>query len=179
MARKAQFHSLLPVSQCALGAMLGGIGLWQRSAILSRPFTEGQTLWDTTARYHVWPWPFKFAVITNMPAFLCWALVSWPISERWPNTPEGVFIAPSLLFAAVLWYAVGRWLDQQLGAVQQPAIQPKRIWVLLLVFTLSSAAGASIPLTTAYLVWGVFLWLVVGGGILTRRMTQNRPSRSQ
>jgi hypothetical protein len=78
MARKNQFRVLLPLAQCPLAAFFGGLGLWQRAAILSRPgFGEGSTLWDTTARYHVWPWPFKFAVVTNTPAFLTWALVGW------------------------------------------------------------------------------------------------------
>lgn len=28
----------------------------------------------------------------------------------WPRIPEAVALAPSLLFVAILWYAVGRWL---------------------------------------------------------------------
>jgi hypothetical protein len=77
MTAVVKFRRLLPVVQCGLAALFGGWGLWERSAILNRVFTaDGQTRWDTTAQFHVWPWPFKFAVVTNTPAFLCWALAS-------------------------------------------------------------------------------------------------------
>src|SRR5712692_164328 len=109
MPRNRQFRVLLPVAQCALAALFGGAGLWQRFAILSRPFLEGQTLWDTTARYHVWPWAYKFAAILNMPAFLAYALL-------WVGFPEAVALAPSLLLVALLWYRVGCRLDRQCGA---------------------------------------------------------------
>src|SRR5262249_34884148 len=123
-------------------------------------------LWDTTARYHVWPWPWKFAVVTNTPAFLTWALISWPASDRWPTIPEAAMAAPSLLFAAILWYAVGSWFDQRWGAPEQPATRLKLPWILLLLFTLMCvcAVGASIHSTTAYLLWGVTVWLFAGLG---------------
>src|SRR5262249_32255987 len=135
MTVAVKFRRLLPVVQCVFAALLGGWGLWERAEILSRVFTaDGQTLWETTARFHVWPWPFKFAVVTNTPAFLCWALVSWPLADRWPKAPEAAMAAPSLLLVAVLWYAVGSWIDRQWGS------GTRAVWGSLLGFTLICAA---------------------------------------
>jgi hypothetical protein len=170
MASGLRFRVILPVAESAVAALFGGIGLWQRDAILSHPwFGEGQTLWDSTARFHVWPWPFKFAVVTNTPAVLSWVLVGVPIGARWPSTPEAVSFAPSLLFAALLWYAVGRWLDRQWDTSRRPATLSKWPWFLLLLFTVICAAGASIPSTTAYMIWGVVVWLVIGVGMVLAR----------
>src|SRR5260370_2424836 len=78
MDRQSSLRNLLPAVQSAIAVLFGGTGLWQRSAILSRPwFSEGQTMWDTTARFRVWPWPYKFAVVSNFPAFMAGALLSW------------------------------------------------------------------------------------------------------
>ena len=151
-----QFRVLLPIVQCPIAALFGGVGLWQRSAILNRPIFGDQTLWDSTARFHVWPWPFKFAVVLNAPAFLCWGLVGWPIGDRWPKAPEVAMAAPTLLFVALLWWAVGRWIDRHWTASNRV------IWGSLLGFTLICAAGASVPSTTFYLEWGVLVWIVVG-----------------
>lgn len=177
-----RFRVLLPLVQCPLAVLFGGVGLWQRSAILSRPFFDG-ALWDTTARYHVWPWPFKLAVVMNTPAFLCWALVSGPLSQRWPMAPEAAMAAPSLLFVALLWFAVGRWIDRHWSWVERSAT--RWVWGFLLGFTLLSAAGASVASTTFYLLWGVCLWLVAGCAItfwsLHRRLSLRAASgeRSQ
>ena len=152
-----KFQRLLPVLQCGFAALFGGWGLRERSAILSRVFTaDGQTLWDTTARFHVWPWPFKFAVVTNAPAFLCWALVSWPLGEELPKAPEVAIAAPSLFFVALLWLAVGRWIDRYWAS------GTRVVWGSLFGFTVICAAGASVPSTTFYLLWGVLVWIVVG-----------------
>ena len=150
-----RFRLLLPIVQCPLAALFGGVGLWQRSAILNRPLFDGR-LWDSTARFHVWPWPFKFAVVSNAPAFLGWALIGWPIGERWPKAPEAAMAAPTLLFVALLWWAVGRWIDRHWTE------STRVIWGSLLGFTLICAAGASVPSTTFYIEWGVLVWILVG-----------------
>ena len=54
MTVAVKFRPLFPVVQSGLAALFGGWGLWERSAILNRVFTvDGQSLWDTTARFHV------------------------------------------------------------------------------------------------------------------------------
>jgi hypothetical protein len=70
MTQRIQFRKVLPIFQTALAAILGGWGLWLRNSILNLSFFGDDTLWNSTARFHVWPWPFKFAVVLNMPAFL-------------------------------------------------------------------------------------------------------------
>src|SRR5262245_50985336 len=101
------FRTILPFVQFVLTALFGGVGLWQRTATLSRPFFEGQTLWDSTARFHVWPWPLKFAVVSNMPAFLAGSLFSWPFAAMWPKLSELVELGASLLFVVILWRWIG------------------------------------------------------------------------
>jgi hypothetical protein len=113
-----RFRTILPFVHCGSAALFGGWGLWQRSAILSRPFLEGQTLGDSTARFHVWPWPYKFAVVANLPAFLAGLMSAWPVSSMWPKLPESAQLVPSLLCAVILWRWVGsrldrRWRDRQ------------------------------------------------------------------
>jgi hypothetical protein len=155
MPQKLRFRRILPVAQFGLAALFGGLGLWQRFAILSRPFGEGQTVGDTTAQFHIWPWPFRFAVITNMPAFLAWALLGWPIGERWPTIPEAAMFAPMLLFVAMLWYWVGSRLDRRWYLVD------KTPWIALLAFTVVSLAGAFLRIGyTDYLPYGFVLWAI-------------------
>ncbi len=164
-----QFRVLLPLVQCPLAALFGGVGLWQRSAILSRPgFGEGQTLWDSTARFHVWPWPFKLAVVTNLPAFLSWALLGWPIGERWPEIPEGMMYAPALFFVAILWYGMGAWMDRRWGRTGTPASDAMTPWILLALFTslCVTAVFARVQFATSdYLVLGAVIWLAIGLGV--------------
>ena len=92
MRKGIRFHILLPAAETVLAGLFGGIGLWQRNQILGRPFLGDQTLRESTARFHVWPWPYKFAAISNMPAFLAGGLVSLPINALWPELPEDVFL---------------------------------------------------------------------------------------
>lgn len=170
MDRERRFCTLLPVAQCGLAAVFGGFGLWQRSAILSRPFLEGQTFWDTTASFHVWPWPFKFAVVSNLPAFLAGVILSWPIGAIWPRLPEAAQLAPSLLFALVLWYCVGAWLDRRWGVLD------KAPWILLAIFTAVCFIGAVIPIGyTGYLPYAALVWLVAA--IAFRRMSKLSPQQ--
>jgi hypothetical protein len=41
----------------------------------------------------------------------------------------------------------------------------QRPWVRLLLFTFVCAVGASIPSTSAYLLYGVAVWMIVGLGV--------------
>ena len=155
MTSRTRFCWILPLSQVSMAALFGGFGLWERNRILSHDYLFGIG-WDTTLRFHVWPWPLKFTVVTNAPALLCWALVGWPLGDRWTKASEMVMAAPSLLLIALLWLAVGRWLDRH------GASSTRLVWGSLLGFTLVCAAGASVPSTTFYPFWGVIVWIVVG-----------------
>src|SRR6266853_5638466 len=155
MTRASRFRIFLPAAEWVLAALFGGVGLWQRSEILSRPwFSEGQTLWKTTARFHVWPWPYKFAVVLNFPAFFAGSLLSWPISTVWTGLPESAEVAPSLLFVVlILWYWVGSRLDRRWYATD------KTPWIVLSVFTVVCLVGAFLPIGyTGFLPYGFVVW---------------------
>lgn len=158
MVQENQFRRILPASQTVLAAFFGGLGLWQRNEILSHSLFG----WDSTARFHVWPWPFKFAAVVNMPAFLAGMLLAWPIGDRWPWLPESVLYVPLLLLVPILWYWIGSWLDRRWGVLDKTATHAKLPWVLLLLFTLG-AMGASTT-TSVYLLCGLAAWMIVGLG---------------
>lgn len=168
MAQETQFRVILPISQTALAIIFGGWGLWLRNSILSRPFWGNSTLWDSTARFHVWPWPFKFAAVLNMPAFLAGALLSWPLDALRPGLPEWVSVLPVLPFVALLWYRIGLRLDQEQRA-DKSRNTVKRQWIVLLVFTAICAAASSIPERigghTSYLLLGIAVWTIAAIGL--------------
>ena len=153
--RLNRFCTLLPIAQCAIAATFGGFGLWWRSSILSRPFFENQTLWNSTARFHVWPWPYKFAVISNFPAFPLGLLPSWPLGLIWPSVPEYIANIPVLFFVLLLWSWVGSRLDRRWP------VSDKTPWVGVFFFMLFSLVGAFLPIGyTGYLPYGLAVWLV-------------------
>jgi len=155
MAGQHQFRALLPVAQCGLAALFGGWGLWERSTILSRPMFAGQTWWDSTARFHVWPWPYKFAAIENLPALLGGLILTWPIKAIKPDLPEAVQAVPSLLLVVVLWYWVGSRLDRRC------LVGEGTPWIFLIVFTALCLTGAFLPIGyTGYLPYAALVWLV-------------------
>jgi len=155
MTLTSQFRRILPVSQITLAILFGGWGLWQRNQILSHDYLFGIG-WNTTARFHVWPWPFKFAVILNLPAFIAGLFLSWPISAAKPDLPETVQFAPSLLFVDVLWYWIGLRLDQHWGVRQRAP------WALAAVFIAVCLTGALVPMGyTGFLIpYGALVWLI-------------------
>jgi len=108
MARETRFRTLLPVAQCALAALFGGVGLWQRSVILSRPFFGGEPLWNSTARFHVWPWPYEFAVVSNVPRFLQVHSCCGPLLLHGPNCPSPCSTITSVRRASLVldWFPV-------------------------------------------------------------------------
>jgi len=121
MVQGKRFRRLLPVAQTVLALVFGGLGLWERNETLNRSFLG----WNSTSRYHVWPWPYKLAVVSNMPAFLAGLLLSWPIGGLWPELPEWLQIAPSLLFLPMLWYWVGSRLDRRWGVWTEAAFRER------------------------------------------------------
>lgn len=176
MSHEIRFRILLPVAQTVLAALFGGVGLWQRNQILSQRFLGDQTFWESTARFHVWPWPYKFAAISNLPALLAGALVSLPINTLWPELPEAVELAPSLVLVAMLWYWVGRRLDRRspgIGAARMLA-GTETPWILLFVFTAVCLIGAFLPIGyVGYLPYGAAVWVAT---VATIRRTTKRPA---
>ena len=171
-----RFATLLPVAQAIIAAIFGGIGLLQRSKILSKPAWEHGTLWDTTARFHVWPWPFKFAVILNFPAFLAGGFILWPLDYVWPQrTPELMVWAPLLLFVFALWFFIGREMDRWWKISDQlPHLAVGALIVLSLI-------GAFLPMRymgyVGYLPYGALAWSVMGASIyMLKRTRQPRSS---
>jgi hypothetical protein len=155
MARKLRFRIVLPIVELGVAALFGAIGLQQRSVILSRSFIEGQTLWDSTARFHVWPWPYKFAAVSNLPALFAGLLLTAPISAMKPTLSETLQLAPTLLSVSLLWYWVGSRIDRRWR------VADKTPWIALLVFTVVSLAGAFTPLGyVGYLPYGFIMWVV-------------------
>ena len=150
MIQRTQFHKVLPVSQTALAILFGGWGLWVRVSMLNRSFLG----WGSTAEFHLWPWPFKFAAILTMPAFIVGTLLSWPLGYLLPRLPDWV---PIVLFIPLLWYWVGSWVDQHLSR--------KQGWTMLLLFIVICAGAASIPKRVGgyagYVLFGIEIWLVV------------------
>jgi len=154
MTSKRQFRRILPVSQVVLAGLFGGWGLWQRNQSLRHDYLFGIG-WNSTARFHVWPWPFKFAVVLNFPAVLASSFLM-----VWPRLPESVQEVPSLLFVPILWYWVGSRLDRRWG------VTDKTPWIAMSVFTLVCLAGSFLPigyvgfLPLGFVVW-VFTTLVI------------------
>jgi hypothetical protein len=176
-----QFRKLLPISQTAFAMLFGGWGLWLRNSILSRPFLGDSTGWDSTLRFHVWPWPFKFAAILNMPAFLAGSLLSWPLDSIWPGLPESVSCLPVLLFVPLLWYWIGSWLDRRRSSNTNRNAW-KSQWILLLVFTVVCAAASSLSRQvggyTSYLPLGISIWIVAGAGMKASTVSRKHKSRA-
>jgi hypothetical protein len=180
MVQGAQFRKVLPILQTALAVLFGGWGLWLRNSVLSRPFLGSSTGWDSTLRFHFWPWPFKFAAILNMPAFLAGLILSWPLDYLRPGLPEWVSILPVLLFIPLLWYWVGSWPDKIIGSDRNRNSKRGR-WSLLLLFMLVCAATSSISERvggyTSYLEFGVAIWLILAIGVKASTALRKRTSK--
>jgi hypothetical protein len=167
MARGLQLHKVLPLVQTAIAVSFGGWGLWLRNFALSSPFFDS-TLWNSTARFHVWPWPYKFAVIQNIPAFLLGLLTSLAIDALKPGLPEWVQELPSLLLVYALWYLIGSWLERTQALRDEGGSKSTYWpWVLLCFFTTISLLGAlssgrHFGSYTSFIPFGVVLWIVLG-----------------
>lgn len=117
----------------------------------------GGTGWDSTARFHVWPWPFRVAVILNFPAFVG----SWPIAALIPNAGnEFVSAVPALLLVPVLWYGVGGRMERW---------HPRRRGVFLASLFGVSLLGALVPGYTSFLPIGALVWAAAFWRIWTWR----------
>ena len=179
MAQELQFRRMLPVLQTTAAIFLGGWGLWLRNSILSRTFWGDSTLWNSTARFHVWPWPLKFEEVLHMPAFLAGALLSWPLDAYWPGLPEWVSALPVLPCVALLWYRIGSWLDRRRG-VNTYASTIKGQWLLLAMFCVVCAAASSVPRRVggyvSYFPLGTVIWIVAVVGTAGFKVSRGNKS---
>lgn len=153
MGGRPQFRLLLPPIQIISAACFGGVGLWERYQILNQRIWGDQTLWNSTAAFHVWPRPLRFAVVTNIPAFLAAGIVEWVVRWFGANPPEIAAFAVSVVFVGVLWHKIGSQFDAQLAASTQ------RPWMILLCFTAFSIAGVFTPGYISYVYYGIMLWV--------------------
>ena len=161
-----------------LASFFGGWGLWLRNSILSRPFWGDSTLWNSTARYHIWPWPFKFAAVLNMPAFAAGTLLSLPLDALRPGLPEWCSVLTVLPFVALLWYRIGVLLDGQTSDSQN---ETTGLWIAVLVFTVICAAVSSVPDKigghTSYVLLGIVVWTIAGIGLrILMSLRKRQPS---
>ena len=152
MISQVRYRILLPVIHTVAAILFGGVGLWQRHAILDQRFMGNQTMWDTTARFHVWPLPYRLAVISNVPAFLTAGFIEWPLSSLWPRMSELVGFALFVLCVPVLWYFLGKKFDKT-------PLARHRYRTVLLSFTVLSVAAMFTPGYIAYLFTGSLLWV--------------------
>jgi hypothetical protein len=173
MIQRTQFRSVLPVLQTVLAVFFGGRGLWLRNSILSRPFLGTSTGWESTLRFHVWPWPLKFAVILNMPAILAGGLLTLPLQYLRPGLTEWVAALPVLLVIFLFWYWVGSWADSN--------ISERARWILLPFFILVCAAVSSISEYvggyTSYVLFGIAIWSIVAVGAIASAGLRKRNSK--
>jgi hypothetical protein len=184
MPRRLQFRRVLPLVQTAIVVSFGGWGLWLRDSALNSPFFDS-TLWNTTARFHVWPWPYKFAVIQNTPVFLLGLLPSLAIDTLTPGLPEWVQELPSLLLVPALWYLIGAWLDRTQVLRHEEGRKPIYWpWILLCFFTTISLLGALssgrlFGSYTSFIPFGVALWIVLGIAVVVfGRLQKGLPGAS-
>ncbi len=179
MSRRTGFRLYLPIVQTVLAALFWGIGLWQRNQVLSQHSWGDQTLRETTARFHVWPWPYKFAAIANMPAFLAGALVPMPSKTLRPELAEAIELAASLLFVAVLWHWVGYRLDRRWHRANSTSglATAKAPWILLFAFTAVCFLGAILPMGyVGFIPYGVVVWIATAVTALRMTSTSLAPS---
>jgi hypothetical protein len=164
------FRKVLPIFQSALALFFGGWGLWLRNSILNQRFFDS-TLWDSTARFHVWPWPFRFAAVLNTPALLFGLLLSVPIDAFRPGLSEWALLLPSLLLVPLLWYLIAVWIERRGTYTAETQRSARRRWILICLFTTISLVGAATSgcyfgSYTAFLPFGIALWTAVGIGML-------------
>lgn len=180
MAQVKQFRLLLPALQVALAISFGGWGEWLRVSLLNKPFWGSSTWWDTTARFHVWPWPLKFAIVMNLPVLVGGALISVPLDAfHLPAAPEWLSYVMMLPFVALFWYWIGIRLDRARPG-ERNGESAKRRWPGIFLFMATCALISYLPdritLYTDFVPFGVLLWLfatLVALRLLRSRTIQN------
>ena len=160
MSSEKQFRRVLPVSQTLIAILFGGWGEWQRVQIVNRSLG-----WASTVAFHIWPWPLKFTLILNMPAFLVGSLSDWPINSLWPNRPEYLQLPLAILVVPFLWYGIGRWLERRSGGNDGFRNSRKLIWAIILFFVLFCAVGATLASPSTMFLFGLGAWIAAAVGM--------------
>ena len=137
----------------------------QRNHILSQPFFMGTTMWESTARFHVWPWPYKFAAILALPAFVGGWIAMVPFRVLLPTIPEAIELLPTAALSLLLWYWVASRLEKY---------SPVTRWTSLIIFVAVSLTGAFLPLGyTGWLIpYGALAWCFAA--LMLRRAKASR-----
>jgi hypothetical protein len=156
MTLQKQFRRVLPVGQTVIAIVFGAWGEWQRVQIVNRSLG-----WASTVAFHIWPWPLKFALILNMPAFLIGSFLDWRLNSLWPNRPEYLQLLPVILVVPFLWYGTGRWLARRSVAADRGTNSSKLIWAIILFFILFCAVGAPLASPSTMLLFGLGAWTAV------------------
>jgi hypothetical protein len=136
-----RFRVVLPVTQSVLVLVLGGIGEWQRRRILSSTSIFGDG-WHSSARFHVWPWPLKFALITNMPAILAGSFLSLPFGGAAEEIVDAILLVLTLLSVPLFWYWIGSRFDHRW------TLKDGKPWIAFSVFNLIALTGSLLDLGT-------------------------------
>lgn len=146
-----RFRLLIAFTGTVIGQAFAAVGLWQRNHILSQPFFMGTTMWESTARFHVWPWPYKFAAILALPAFVGGWIAMVPFRVLLPTIPEAIDLLPTAALSLLLWYWVASRLEKY---------SPVTRWTSLAIFVALSLTGAFLPLGyTGWLIpYGALAW---------------------
>jgi hypothetical protein len=150
------------------------------SQLYSEPtIFEHSTLWNSTARFHVWPWQLEFAAILNMPALLASVILAWPLDYVWPGLSKWVSDLFVLLLIPLFWYWLGSWADKCVHPENRRNLERRR-WILLLVFIVVCAVASSISGYvggyTSYVLFGIAIWLVVDIGVRISTTSRKRKS---
>jgi hypothetical protein len=163
---KGRLRIFLSVGQFVCAGLFGGIGLWERLSTLNQTIGNAP-LWEATAPLHLWPLPYKFAAILNMPAALAGMLFSAFASASGPVVSEVVGGIVSLVLTLPLWYWIGFRFDCTREAKNSGDFS---FWLFLSTIVILSFLGAFYFGPIDYLLWGIVLWLAaaLGVAVLTR-----------
>ncbi len=162
MTLQTQFRRALPITQTLIAIVFGAWGEWQRVQILNRSLG-----WASTVVFHIWPWPLKFTLILNMPAFLIGSFLDWLLNSLWPNRPQYLQLLPVILVVPFLWYGIGRWLERRFCTSDRHTNSAKLIWAIILFFVLFCAVCAALASSSSMLLYGLGAWIAVGVGMAT------------
>ena len=136
----------------AIAVLFGGVGMWQRQTELGKPIWDGKTLEQTTAVFHIWPWPLKLAMVVNLPAVLLGGMLSSPLAPLSATLGAILESVLTLFLAVALWLAVGSRLERR---------SAQQVRISLSLFIGASLSATFVPMGhTGFVPIGVLIWLI-------------------